>query len=381
MRASIFAALCVALIGLSGCVKGGKNFFYVTGPGTNEVFAFRMHGDGTITPLGTPNFTAGSQPAALAIHPPGDFFYIANSAGDNITLLNVNTGNGNLEVPPTNSALPSLTPPNIFGAGSTPISMAVAPNAPRLYVANRDSGDISAFLIDPTNGNLGLVTGSPFKVLPPPPLPSPTPTPHNPQSLAITPKGDFLYTANPAQGTVAGFAIGSDGGLTPVPGSPFSVGTVGTSPSFIVTDPAGNFLYLADPANNAVLGFTIQSNGAISAIPGSPFPSGAGTVALSVSPQGSFLFAANHGDNTVSAFVIDPGSGKLAAVSGSPFATGGNGPGFVLATGSFVYVADQVTNDIAAFSIGNNGTLIKVKGSPFPVPVSPSWLVAVAEAQ
>ncbi|MGE5324800.1 MAG: beta-propeller fold lactonase family protein, partial [Actinomycetota bacterium] len=148
MKARIFAALCVAFIGLTGCIKGSRSFFYVTGQGTNEVFGFRIHSDGSLTPLGAPNFTTGSRPAALAIHPPGDFFYIANSAGNNVTLLDINSGNGELNVPPTNSALPPLTPPNIFDAGTTPIAMAVAPNAPRLYVANRDSGDISAFLID-----------------------------------------------------------------------------------------------------------------------------------------------------------------------------------------------------------------------------------------
>lgn len=375
MRARIFAALCVALLALSGCIKGEKNFFYVTGPGTNEVFGFRMHGNGSLTALGAPNFSTGSRPAALAIHPPGDFFYIANSAGNNITLLDINTGNGNLSTPPTNSALPPLTPPNIFGAGTTPIAMVLAPNAPRLYVANRDSGDISAFLIDPTNGNLGLVSGSPFPVVPG------ATSPTNPQSVAITPQGNFLYTANPAQGTIAGFSVGSDGALAPVPGSPFAVGTVGTSPSFVAVHPGGSFLYAADPAHNALLGFAIQSNGAISAIAGSPFPAGAGAVALSVAPQGSFLYAANPGDNTVSAYIVDSASGNLAPVTGSPFPTGGNGPGFVLATGSFVYVADQATNDVAAFSIGSNGTLSKVPGSPFSVAVSPSSLIAVSEGQ
>ena len=375
MKATVFAALCVAVMGLSGCIKGEKSFFYVTGQGTNEVFGFRIHSNGSLTALGTPNFTAGSRPASLAIHPPGDFFYIANSAGNNVTLLDINSGNGNLSVPPTNSALPPLTPPNIFDAGTTPIAMAVAPNAQRLYVANRDSGDISAFLIDPTNGNLGLVNGSPFKVVPG------ASTLTNPQSLAITPTGNFLYTANPTQGTIAAFAIGSDGALTPVPGSPFAVGTAGASPSFILVHPDGNFLYAADPTHNAVLGFSIQSNGAISAISGSPFAAGTGAVALSVTPQGSFLYAANPGDNTVSAYIVDGSSGKLTPVTGSPFATGGNGPGFVLATGSFVYVADQATNDIAGFSIGSNGTLTKVPGSPFSVAVSPSWLIAVAESK
>ncbi len=374
MRARILAALCAALLGLTGCIKGSKNSFYAAGPGTNEVFGFTLHGDGSLSPMGTPNFSTGSRPAALAIHPPGDFFYIANSAGGNITLLDINTGNGELTVPPTNSALPPLTPPNIFNAGTTPISMAVAPNAPRLYVANRDSGDISAFLIDPTSGNLGAVSGSPFKVDPS------SATPTNPQSLAMSPKGNFLYTANPTQGTVTGFAIGSDGGLTPA-FPPLAVGTPSVSPTFAMVHPSGNFLYLADPAHNAVLGFAIQSNGTLTPIAGSPFPAGSGAVALCVTPQGTFLYAANQGENTVSAYAIDANTGALGQISGSPFATGGNGPGAVLATGSFVYVADQNTNDVAAFAIGDKGVLTAVKGSPFPVPVSPASLIAVAEGQ
>lgn len=374
MKARILAALCVAFIGLTGCIKGSKDFIYVTGQGTNEVFGFRIHTDGSLTALGTPNFTTGSRPAALAVHPPGDFFYIANSAGNNITLLDINSGNGELTVPATNSALPPLTPPNIFNAGTTPIAMAVAPNAPRLYVANRDSGDITAFLIDPTNGNLGLVSGSPFRV-----DPSST-TISNPQSVAISPLGNLLYTANTTQGTVAAFAIGSDGSLSPVAGSPFAVGTAGASPTFLAVHPSGSFLYAADPAHNAVLGFSIGSNGAIAPISGSPFAAGTGAVALSIAPQGSFLYAANPGDNTVSAYTIGS-SGALTQVSGSPFATGGNGPGFVLATSSFVYVGDQLTNDIAAFTISNTGALRAVNGSPFSVAVSPQWLTATAVPQ
>lgn len=374
MKARILAALCVAFIGLTGCIKGSKDFIYVTGQGTNEVFGFRIHSDGSLTALGTPNFTTGSRPAALAVHPPGDFFYIANSAGNNVTLLDINSGNGELIVPPTNSALPPLTPPNIFDAGTTPIAMAVAPNAPRLYVANRDSGNISAFLIDPTNGNLGLVSGSPFAV-----DPSST-TISNPQSVAISPLGNFLYTANTTQGTISAFAIGSDGSLSPVAGSPFAVGTAGKSPTFLAVHPSGNFLYAAAPDQNAVLGFSIGSNGAITPISGSPFPAGTGAVALSIAPQGSFLYAANPGDNTVSAYAIG-NSGALTQVSGSPFATGGNGPGFVLATSSFVYVGNQDTNDIAAFAISNTGALRPVNGSPFSVAVSPQWLTATAVAQ
>src|SRR6185312_15999886 len=146
-------------------------------------------------------------------------------------LLDINTGNGELTVPPTNSALPPLTPANIFDAGTAPISMVVAPNQPRLYVANRDSGNITAFLIDPTTGNLGAVPGSPFAVAPG------AATLTNPQAVVMTPAGNFLYTANPAQGTIAGFVVNSDGSLTAVAGSPFTVGTAGTSPTSLAVHP------------------------------------------------------------------------------------------------------------------------------------------------
>ncbi len=59
MRARTFSALCGVMAGLvvcvagflSGCASGHKQFAYVTGQGTNEVFEFRVQGNGTLVPL------------------------------------------------------------------------------------------------------------------------------------------------------------------------------------------------------------------------------------------------------------------------------------------------------------------------------------------
>ncbi len=368
MKARILAALFITLT-LTGCIKGSKQFIYVTGQGTNQVFGFVLHGDGSITPMGTPNFATGSQPSSIVIHPPGDFAYITNFAGNNVTLLNVNTGNGELTVPPTTAVVPPPTPPNIFNAGNGPIAAAVSPTDPFLYVLNQTSGTISGFTIDPGSGNLGLASGSPFTV------------PAAPKSIAISPKGNFLYVSNPAAGTVSIFAIsaaqGSKGSLSAV-GAPVSVG-VGATPVFLTIDPSGRFLYAADPAHNAVLGFSIQSGGTLTAITGSPFAAGLQPGAVLADPGGAFLFASNFGSNDVSVFVIDSASGALGQISGSPFATGGGGPGFMTSNGSYLYVADQTTNDVAAFLIGAGGKLSAVKGSPFNVAVSPTWLTSASE--
>lgn len=369
MKARILAALFITLASLTGCIKGSKQFIYVTGQGTNQIFGFIQHGDGSISPMGTPNFATGSQPSSIVIHPPGDFAYITNFAGNNVTLLDVNTGNGELTVPATTAVVPPPTPPNIFNAGNGPIAAAVSPTDPFLYVVNQTSGTISGFTIDPGSGNLGLATGSPF------------PAGTSPLSIAISPKGNFLYVSNPAAGTVSIFAIstaqGSQGALSAV-GLPVSVGA-GATPVFLTIEPSGRFLYIADPAHNAVLGFAIQSNGTLTAITGSPFAAGLQPGAVLADPQGAFLFAANFGSNDVSVFVIDSASGALGQITGSPFATGGRGPGFMASTGSFLYVADQTTNDMAAFLVGAGGKLSAVPGSPFNVAVSPTWITSVSE--
>ncbi|HYX51860.1 MAG TPA: beta-propeller fold lactonase family protein [Candidatus Limnocylindrales bacterium] len=373
MKASIVLAAVLAMAGLTGCIKGEKNFMYVTGRGTNEVFGFTLHANGTITALGTPNFATGSQPASLAVHQPGDFIYIANSAGNNLTQLNINRSNGELTIPPTNSAIPPVVPPNIFGTGATPVSVVVSPTGPFVYALNQASGNISAFLLDPSTGSLSLITnppGNPSGALPT------YGTFTGPVAMAVSPKGSALFVVSPSQGLFSMPIDNSKGQLgaqsTPLP--------AGTNPSSITVESTGQFLYVTDSASNAVFAFSIGSNGALAAVAGSPFAAGAGPTASAVDATGNFLYVANKNDNTISAFLIKP-DGTLSAVPGSPFASSGRGPGFVAATASFLYVADQTTNDISVFSIANNGALSPVAGSPFPVPVSPEWITLQPQAQ
>lgn len=376
MKAGLLAALSVFVLILAGCASGKRNFLYMVGPSTNEVFAFESHSDGHITRLGAPTFATGSGPASLGVHPIGDFMYIANSAGNNITLLDINKGNGELTVPPVNAALPPspLAPPNIFAAGGSPISIAISPNSPHVYVLNQTSGDISAFLLDPSNGNLALITN--------PPGNGPTSTPTfgsftQPAAMAISPKGDFLFVASPSQASIFAFAVNqSDGSLGQV-GAPISLGT-GATPTAVAVHPSGKFVYVTDLAHNAVAAFSNQA-GQLAPISGSPFAAGTQPSAVTTDAGGVELFVANAGSNDVSAFVIDANTGALGPVNGSPFASGGRGPGVIAASGAFVYVADQVTNDIDVYSIQSNGSLTPVSGSPFNVPTSPTWLSLVSE--
>src|ERR1700681_4292076 len=149
MRARMFSALCgvmaifaVGVAGiLTGCASGHKQFAYVVGLGTNEVFEFREQNNGTLTPLASPNFAVGSNPSAVIGHTSGDFLYITDFAGNDITLLDINISNGNLSVPVSTSIVQPVNPPNVFTTGTGPIAAAMSPTAPFLYVANQTSGD------------------------------------------------------------------------------------------------------------------------------------------------------------------------------------------------------------------------------------------------
>ena len=116
----------------------------------------------------------------MALQPAGNVAYIANFAGNNVTLLSVNKGNGQLTVPTNTNPIPQLNPPNFFNTGTGPIAIAPSAAKPFLYVANQGSGDISAFTIDPGTGNLGLINGSPFVIG----------ASFHPTSIAVSAKGD-----------------------------------------------------------------------------------------------------------------------------------------------------------------------------------------------
>jgi 6-phosphogluconolactonase (cycloisomerase 2 family) len=367
-----FLAVCAAGF-LSGCASGHKQFVYVAGPGTNETFEFRVQPNGSLVPLGTPNFPVGSNPVALKPHTSGDFLYVADFSGNDVTLLDINQSNGNLSVPVSISIVNPVNPTNIFATDKGPVSLAMSPVSPFLYVVNQAASNISGYTVDPGTGSLGVIQGttpsqsSPFPIQPV----------SHPSAVAIAPAGNFLFVANGTEGTIAVFSIGGNGVLTQA-GLPTSVGA-GATPASIAVEHSGRFLYVTDPAHNAVLGFSIQTGGVLSPITGSPFLAGAAPVGLGIDPQGALLFVANSGSNNVSAYAIDPNSGALGQVTGSPFATGGVGPSAVAvdAETSFVYVTEQGSHDIAALAIASNGALQPVKGSPFGVATAATAITVV----
>ena len=133
-----------------------------------------------------------------------------------------------------------------LGSSGAVIHLTCATNPGRfVYVANRGSGNVSAFSMNTANGQLTSVAGSPF------------PAGDTPCAIAVDPSGRFAYVVNQGDGTVSAYAIDrASGALTTVGGSPF---VTGPSPTSVAIDPSGKSLYVTNANSGTVAGYTINA--------------------------------------------------------------------------------------------------------------------------
>lgn len=229
-----------------------------------------------------------------------------------------------------------------------------------LFVANEQSNNISVFSINPATGTLSLVPRSPFAT---------GGIAGSGISLGVTPDNRFLFASSSGSRNITVFSIGANGTLTSIPGSPFSAGA---EPDGIKVSPDGRFLSVALFSVDAVGMFTIAPNGALTPVPGSPFPAaGTGAVAgLDINCASNLLFGgeANFGGTNVDVFSIGP-NGALTPIPGSPFnnlGIGSNSNVVVLDPADrHLFVSNQASDSITVFSVAANGGLSLVPGSPF----------------
>lgn len=228
-----------------------------------------------------------------------------------------------------------------------------------LYVSDSASNDVSAFSIDSATGSLTPVPGSPF------------PTGGlgtSGISLAGTPDGRFLMTGNSNSANITVFSIGGDGSLTPVAGSPFHAGGL---PDGMKVTPDGKSLAVALLGSVAM--FSIASDGSLTSVPGSPFPDGGvgSAAAVDINCASNLLFAgeANIGNTIVDVFSI-ASDGSLTPIVGSPFVAGvGSNSNVPLLSPDdrILFVSNQNSQSVTVFSVAIDGTLTLVPGSPFAV--------------
>ena len=155
-------------------------------------------------------------------------------------------------------------------------------------------------------GRLTQVPGSPFAAS------------ADGDAVAFSPSGALLATANGFGDTLSLFSVGPGGTLTQLPGSPFTTAAPSTSGSASVAfSPSGALLATANQGGDTLSVFSVGPGGTLTQLPGSPFTTGASPGSVAFSPSGALLATANQ-DGTVSVFSVGAG-GTLTQLAGSPF--------------------------------------------------------------
>lgn len=230
---------------------------------------------------------------------------------------------------------------------------------------NFSPNTVSVFKVSPNNGALTLISGSPFLT-----GGNGGGRDVNAENITTAMQGTagFLYAANNGSSTISAFAIDpKTGTLTPVPGSPFQIGTATSGSTMSLTaSPTGRFLFQVDESSTFIRTFNIGANGAITEAAGSPFDTGAEPEGLKVTANGNFLLVGLRSLDALGVYSID-GNGALTPVFGSPFLT--NGPAVAMDStcgNNRVFVSSAGSNLIDAFDMASDGSLTPVGGSPFP---------------
>jgi 6-phosphogluconolactonase len=167
-----------------------------------------------------------------------------------------------------------------------------------------------------------------------------------------------------------------DGTLTPMPGSPFLAGGVGTgkglaSQGSLQRSSDGRYLLAVDAGSNQISVLRIKRDGSLEPVGGGPVSSN-GVNPVSIAVYGDLVYVANAGSasstggTNYTGFSLNPG-GHLRPLAGSTVTLpDASQPGDVLFSpdGSKLVGTRVATSLIDSFTVGGDGLLSAAPGSP-----------------
>jgi 6-phosphogluconolactonase len=245
-----------------------------------------------------------------------------------------------------------------------------------LYVGNGNNTYIAGFGVS-SSGALSVLSGSPYN------------NGVAAQSLAVTPANSFLY-AGTTNG-IYGYAINSGGSISILnSGTALAQDMVATQ---MQVDSTGNFL-LASGIGTSVQAQAIgiyqinTSTGLLTALTGSPLSlyTGSATTPTVVTPTGLLITPNNSyvyvSLGTVGVQVLTLGTGGALSTGSAPtiltpLSTSTSPADYGLAsnpTSAFLFVA-EINSGLREFSIGTNGGLSEISGSPYAVGTGPTGVI------
>lgn len=127
------------------------------------------------------------------------------------------------------------------------------------------------------------------------------------------------------------------------------------------------YIYISS-SDGTVYGYTIDlANANLTPLSGNPYTVTGGT-SIATNPEGNLLFVGDTIGQRISVFTVGA-DGSLTLVPGSPFSASGVSPKVMTTDGKSRYLyasAGTNANDVGAYAIGTSGALTPVVGTPFP---------------
>jgi 6-phosphogluconolactonase len=273
-------------------------------------------------------------------------------------------------------ALPTLTgcsnffvPENTSGGGGGGGST----TGNSVYVANSVRSSLAGFSVVPAVPATAETATAPAVAAVPATLTSITGLPvalgYQALAMAVTPTNTFLYVSG-ATG-IHLYAINSNGSLTIPTANPIPAGVFAQS---MAISPDGQWLIALDGTTQVLDVFQINTvTGALTSSTMTPTAAYAikfgvwSPTTVRMSPNGLWIFAAlGTGGDAVFSFNTSTGSAVLSTMLNAPTTTTSDFGLTVDPKSAYLYIARSGTQGgVAVYSIGSNGVLVPVNGSPF----------------
>jgi 6-phosphogluconolactonase (cycloisomerase 2 family) len=217
----------------------GRDAYVLNANGIANVAVFRVNSNGALTPRfagRAPLSALNAGAAQVAVAPGGNALVVTEKQASQLETFPLRHGlPGDPVVTPSSGPVP-------FGFAFDPRGTAV--------VSEAANSTASSYRLA-RGGGLDLISAS-------------VPTLQGAACwVAITPDGRFAYTGNAATGSITGFAIARDGGLTRLVEDGRSAST--TRPNDLAI--ADGYLYAVSPLVGTVTGFRIGADGSLTALP------------------------------------------------------------------------------------------------------------------
>lgn len=264
---------------------------YVINGNDGDISQFAMADDGTLSSLGDSNPATGAYPIAIAAHPSARTFYVANFNDGTVSQFRQVTSqqidHDVDELAPIQAAVT---------VDAKPAALAVHPSGNFLYVVSKQNQSVSVYNLE-VNGEIEDNNGIGAYMPDDPKLVDKEQVDFlNPAALAIDPTGRFLWVVNDHDpGFIVLFRIDtSDGSLTKVDGATESAGK---NPKAVAINASGEVVYVAASGDNEIRSYSVAGDGTLTA--GQSGFSGQGAVSLLASPSGKVLYVVNQVDSSV----------------------------------------------------------------------------------